>query len=407
VGMVVAVTGTVAENGTTGTATQLVYESLLRGAVDSVTAPGTLRLLGQVVTLNETTVFAGALSFADLSAGDHLQISGFRQPDGSLQASWVSRESSVGGPQLTGLISAVGSTTPVSTITVGGITLNVASAELIGVTRATLAQGQLVRATLQAAPAASAAVATQLRLIDTRTQDALIKQQRQGVVAQWNATTNRFTLDGQPVQLSSSTVYEDDATVADVANNTRVEVTGMLASDGVLRATKLRLLANVPSGYVRGRVTAVDPTASSFRVLGSALAPNSTGVEVRLRNNTVLSDNVGSAGAALTLAQLSVGDEVLVLGRADGTRIDADLIARQPLTALGRGVAGPVQNVSGTNFTLLGVNVNTSGATYRDALGANLTQTEFFAALRSNDLIRAEGSFAVGGINATVVRRVR
>jgi hypothetical protein len=394
VGMLVAVSGTVSEDGRTGSATRLVYESLLRGTLDELPTGNTLRVLGQQVNVSESTVFAGALSQADLHAGDRLQISGFREADGSLRASWVQRESTVSTLQLTGHLSAVAT----GSVQVAGLTLDISHAELEGVSAATLAPGQLVRVVLQAAPVAGRASATRLRLIDTRTQDSLIKQQRQGLVAGWNASTSRFTLDGQVVQLSATTTFED-GNLSDIGNGLRVEVKGTLAS-GVLQAQRLRVLASLPTGYARGVVTSVDLAGNRFTVLGLP------GVEVRLRSHTTLIDNETSSGAALALADLRVGNEVFVLGLAGDRRIEANVVTRLPLGP-GRGVAGPVRDITGTRFSLLGVSVDTSTASFWDASGAPLSASAFFATLQDGDLIRAEGNFTLGGVQANRVLRVR
>ena len=237
VGMVVEVTGTVAADGATGTATRVAYESLLRGTVDDLPAARTVRVLGQRVAVDDTTVFAGAAGADDLRSGDRLQVSGFRDPDGSLRATWVSRESGAGQPQLTAFITSVAATT----VRLAGLDVNIANATLSGVTVGTLAAGQLVRVVLQAPPVSGAAVATRLSLIDSRVPDALRKQQLQGIVAQWDVATGRFSLNGQPVQVNAATQYQD-GTAASLTTGARVEVTGQLSADRVLRADKLRFL---------------------------------------------------------------------------------------------------------------------------------------------------------------------
>lgn len=395
VGMVVEVTGTLAADGATGTATRVAYESLLRGTVDDLPAARTVRVLGQRVSVDDTTVFAGAAGADDLRSGDRLQVSGFRDPDGSLRATWVSRESGTGQPQLTAFITSVAATT----VRLAGLDVNITNATFSGVTVGTLAAGQLVRVVLQAPPVSGAAVATRLSLIDSRVPDALRKQQLQGIVAQWDVAAGRFSLNGQPVQVSSATQYQD-GTAASLNTGVRVEVTGQLSADRVLRADKLRFLGGAITGYARGKVTGVDVNSKRFSLL------DNPGVEVRVRADTLLNDTA-MVGGVLSLANLGVGDEVLVLGRANGTRIDAELVQRLPRLTPGAGAAGPVTAIAGSTLTVLGITVAANGAAFLDALGLPVSQAAFLAALRTNDEVRAEGSYAAGVLTARTVRRVR
>lgn len=395
VGMVVEVTGSVATDGASGTASSLVYESLLRGNVDDAPAGRVLRVLGQQVQWDDTTVFEGSTDATDLRSGDRLQISGFRNPDGSLRATWVSREGTSGDLQLTGFIDNLAG----NTIRLAALDVDITNAALQGVTRAELAVGQLVRATLQAPPVAGAAVASRLRLIDTRLPDALRNLRLQGIVAQWDATTGRFSLNGQAVRIDAGTLFQDGS-LADLANGTRVEVNGTLDSTKVLDAERVRIQGGPITGYGRGRVTAVDVAARSFRLL------DTPGVEVRVDSRTLLNDT-SLAGAVLRLDTLAVGDEVLVLGRADGSRIDASLVQRLPRTVPGAGVAGPVTAVSAGSLTILGISVGTGSASFFDAQGVAQTSAAFFATLQTGDEVRAEGVYLAGTLAALTVRRVR
>lgn len=396
VGMVVEVTGRVAADGLTGTATRLRYESLLRGRLDAVSPTTlTMQVLSQQVSVDDTTVFSGADGIDALAAGDQLQISGLRQPDGTLRATFVSREAASSERQLVAFITAVSG----NTVQLAGLSIDITNAQLVDVTAASLAAGQLVRVELQAAPVGGAAVATRLRLIDTHSADALTKQQRQGFVTQWNSSTGSFLLNEQPVQTLPATEYQD-GDVTSLVNGARVEVTGVRGSDGILRAAKMRFLRSTLSAYGRGRVASVDAANLRFTLLDAA-----TGVEVRVRAGTILND---TTGGTLNLANLQVGQDVVALGVANGNRIEAELVTRLATNPIGSGLAGPAQTITASGFTLLGVPVSTSGLTnFYDAQGNPMTASAFFAALQPDDLIRAEGAYAGGTLAGLNVRRVR
>ena len=397
VGMVVSVTGSLNGDGSSGTARLLAYESLLRGTVDEEPGTLSLRVLGQRVQIDPTTVFAGASGTGELRRGDRLQVSGFRNPDGSLRATWVQRESGSGSLQFTGFVSAVAG----NTLTLAGLGIDISRATQAGFGGVPPSPGQLLRVVLEAAPVAGNAAASRITLIDTRTPDGVRQQQLQGIVSQWDASTGRFLLNGpsgQPVQLGAATQFQD-GTLADLANGKRVEVRGTRGSDGVLQAERLEFYRDLLTAYGRGRVTAVDVSGRRFNVL------DLPGLEVRLRVSTLLDDS-SLLGGVFSLANLQVGDEVLVLGRANGSRIDADLVQRLPRITPGAGVGGPVSQIAGTLLTVLGTAVNANGANFFNTQGQSLTQAAFLAALQPGDMVRAEGVYAAGTLAAVTVRRV-
>ena len=397
VGMVVSVTGSLNADGSSGTARLLAYESLLRGTVDEEPGTLSLRVLGQRVQIDPTTVFAGASGTGELRRGDRLQVSGFRNPDGSLRATWVQREPGGGSLQFTGFVSAVAG----NTLTLAGLGIDISRATQAGFGGVPPSPGQLLRVVLEAAPVAGIAAASRITLIDTRTPDGVRQQQLQGIVSQWDAATGRFLLNGpggQSVQVGEATQFQD-GTLADLANGKRVEVRGTRGSDGVLQAERLEFYRDLLTAYGRGRVTAVDVSGRRFNVL------DLPGVEVRLRVGTLLDDS-SLLGGVLSLANLQVGDEVLVLGRANGSRIDADLVQRLPRITPGAGVGGPVSQIAGTLLTVLGTAVNANGANFFNVQGQAVTQAAFLAALQPGDMVRAEGVYSAGALAAVTVRRV-
>ena len=312
-GMVVTVTGTLAADGSSGTASQLAYESLLRGAIDEAPGLSALRVLGQRIAVDSTTVFDGVANLSDLRTADALEVSGFTDPAGGFRATWIRKESSASAPQLTGFISQVNG----SVVGLAGLNVNLANATLVGVTLNTLATGQRVRVQLQAPPNAGAALANRLVLLSDGLEGALRRQAIQGLVNQWNSVNQTFLLDGQRVRLEAVTQFQDGS-LADIGNGARVRVLGTRGSDGTLTAERVLVYRPAIDGYLRGRVIAIDRAALRFAVQVAS------GVQVQVRATTVLSDL--SLASNLTFANLTVGDEVLALGWLSSTRLDAGLV---------------------------------------------------------------------------------
>ncbi|MGD8582741.1 MAG: DUF5666 domain-containing protein, partial [Gammaproteobacteria bacterium] len=102
IGMRVTVTGSVNTDGVTGTATSVTFDDELQGPVSSVSdidADGvsrTITVLGTQVVLNSTTTnfdisssATGTFDFINISAGDNVEISGYFDSTGILQATRI------------------------------------------------------------------------------------------------------------------------------------------------------------------------------------------------------------------------------------------------------------------------------------------------------------------------------
>jgi hypothetical protein len=393
--MVVTVGGTLAANGTSGSATKVVYESLLRGALDSAPDSTGFRVLGQRVDTDSTTLFEGVESLADLNSGDPVQVSGFHEANG-FRATWVRLEAGAVARQLTGFITAVNVNPNV--VRLLGLGVDIGGAELVGVSPNSLANGQLVRVLLQAAPSNGTAVATRLVLLSDGLTGPLRRMLLHSLVRQWDPAASTFLMNRQAVRIDGSTQFDGGA-LTDIGNGARIGVIGTRGSDGVLVAERVQIYRPAIDGYVRGVVASVDLPARRFSV---AVAP---GVQVQVQARTLLSDRT-VAGGGLTLSELRANDEVLALGWVNAGRIDAGLVQRLPFLTPGAGIGGPVANIAGNTFTIFGTMVTTNSAQFFNAQGQAQTQAEFFTALLAGNVVRAEGALLNTTLIATSVRRV-
>ena len=99
IGMIVQVAGTINSDGVTGTATHIQYADELEGPVNVVsTSPDIkiLTVLGKTVIIsNAETAFEGSnFSFASIANDNVIEVSGFYDELGHLQASYVELKSS-------------------------------------------------------------------------------------------------------------------------------------------------------------------------------------------------------------------------------------------------------------------------------------------------------------------------
>ena len=119
------------------------------------------------------------------------------------------------------------------------------------------------------------------------------------------------------------------------------------------------------------------------------------GITVTVDDLTRLEDKSNADVDPLTLADISAGDYLEIRGDempAGSGEVLATIFEREdPDTEAS--LQGFVESINEPSFTILGVTINTSGATvYRDANDNVLTVNEFFNQLMIGSLVKAEGA---------------
>ncbi|KPF68744.1 hypothetical protein IP84_08985 [beta proteobacterium AAP99] len=395
VGMVVTVLGRRDSATTSGRAVEVVFDNLLQGSVEAPLAASTLRVAGQAVLVNSDTQFEGAADAASLRLGDRVQISGFRERAGVIRATWIGVLSAVNAIELTAPITAVGA----GSIQAAGLTIDTRAAQLVDVPAGGLAAGQWARIVLSGPPVAGTATATRVRVLSGSFLPSVINVQLQGLVDDYNAGAGTFEINDRPVRLTASTRFVD-GTRANLADNARVEVRGVVTG-GAVQADEVRFLPDLLGASARGPVALVEAANNRFLMFSA------TGLEVRINSDTLLVDGLNPAGS-LSLASLTAADDVLVLGRGSasgsgGGRIDARVVQRL-LRGGEAGVDGEITAASGTRLAVLGVPVELSGAVTLNAAGQPITQAEFLAQAVVGRSVLADGRFGGGVLTANTVR---
>ena len=99
-GMVVKIEGTIDDNGLTGTATNVRYDTELQGPIGSTITPDadnitkSFSVLGRPVVVNINDTSYEDVSFATIAASDALEISGYLDQNGVLQATRIKKTTS-------------------------------------------------------------------------------------------------------------------------------------------------------------------------------------------------------------------------------------------------------------------------------------------------------------------------
>ena len=100
IGMVVRIEGSINANGTTGTASSIVYDDEVQGPIeqDPVEVAGsngnqkTFTVFGQIVIVDETTTQFEGITFDSLQVNEIVEVSGFRDSSSQINASYVERK---------------------------------------------------------------------------------------------------------------------------------------------------------------------------------------------------------------------------------------------------------------------------------------------------------------------------
>lgn len=385
VGMVVRVEGDFAAGNSDGTATRVTFEDVLEGPIEDApieTVPGmikTFTILGQTVAVDALeTIFDDGAAFASLAADDVLEVSGFSDGAGGVQASRVSLRGTFPGDDDVDLIATVSNlvVNPDGSgmFDLGPIVVRFTQATpFTDVTRATLMNGDRVK--VEGALLSRTEIdATEVELED----DGLGAGDLERVELEGFATACPESMDfcvaGVPVDTSMATF--DPVTYEPMIGD-RVEVEGPLVS-GTLEATRVESEDEDPNQRnvrIEAAVTSIDNVARTLVVLGVSVAAD---------GETVLEDNSLVEDENFRFSELVVGDFVKVQGIDDGgANVRALSIVRENATAGVDDVRleGPVTGFDVVTPTLeiLGQSVPLNLETlYFDDLGAPRTEEEFF-----------------------------
>jgi len=402
VGMVVRVDGLVSSNGVTGAAGRILFDHDLEGPVTSVAdvAAGRLEVLGQTVLLDDLTVFE-SVTAATLAVGNIVEVSGFFDADGNLQARHVELKAAsfdalaVKEIEVKGEIQGLDAES--KTFAIGGLAVGFSAAEIHdGI--AALADGLFVEVKSdRALTPAGLLLASRVELEERRIPaEEGLRVELEGLVTAFTSAS-AFEVNGHPVTTTNVTQFESGA-AEDLALNARVEVEGTLDAAGVLAASKVsfRPARNVK---VEAEVSAVDPDAGTVTVLGS-----SPGLMVQVDASTGIRDKRGH-DRRFGLASLAVGDRVKVRAVLRDGQILAAKLERDDPREDGRVRLQARVDVDAAGLPLsadpflqiLGIRVDTTNAQFEGGGESPMNRADFFSALGPGVLVKADGVLSADG----------
>ena len=285
-GMVVKIEWERDSSGTNYTARRIIYSDDVQGPVSGLMG-STFTVLGRTVTVTSLTVFDGGLTglagARPLTNNDIAEVSGLIDVNGNIQATRIELKdaSSALEFELKGVVSSFNG----SQFNIGTAVVNY-SGTPVGLGNRMCVE---VKGTLSSVMPGSALSPTEIKLDDSCTAGGSEGQEVkvEGLIGGFTMGTSQFTVNGQTVQVTSQTIYDNGTSSSMLADNAKVQVEGTLSS-GVLIVKKISFRQEVTS-EIDGMVTHVDLTSKTV-TLDTATHP------VTVNNLTLFDDGLQNIG---------------------------------------------------------------------------------------------------------------
>ncbi len=395
VGQIAVVKGSADSNGGNGKASHVEVENNVVGPIKTIdTANNKLVVLGQTVTVSSATSFSSNITptgLAGLAVGDRIEVSGVAAANGDVAASRIEKEAGTSF-QAVGAVSNLKTTG--HTCSINGLTVNDTPAVVDGFTAGPPAAGDIVAVRGTVFDAATTTL-TATRVVpaasDLRRNAGNGMLEQEGLVTRFASATD-FDVGSKKVTTTSSTVYRN-GTVADLVLNAKVEIRGKLDANGVLVADVVEF-RKVGALELAATISNVDKTNNKLTVLGA---------EVTLTSTTRLEDKTPTHIQQFSINDLASGDTIIVRGfesPAASGKITATRLERIPAIGTAVFVRGPFTATTAPLFKIVGITVDTTGATFRVGEHTTLTSAEFFLQAVGN-VVLVKGTLSGSNVMAT------
>ncbi|MAL33985.1 MAG: hypothetical protein CMG84_11320 [Marinobacter sp.] len=328
-GMVLKIKGDWDERGQ-GQADAVFYDDTLRGPLvaatwDATASTGQLELLGQVVVLNNQTVFRGAtpVELAAAPANYRVRVSGWRLDDGSFRASFVGASlpgsdfDDVNEAELEGVVQNLD--TQLRTFTINGFTVDYTSAVADDdFSLDQLENGLAVEVEGQLNVDGDVLLAEEIDDEDDLFDDN-DDVEISGDIYDYDSTARTFRINGVLVQIDGDTDF-DDISAGSLQDGVFVKVEGDYRN-GVLLADEIE--GREGDAELDGQIEEIDLSNELLVV---------SGIRVQLTANTLIDDDDDDDDRRNRVDDINaftVGDYVEVEGRQRADYLEAVTIERE------------------------------------------------------------------------------
>ncbi len=386
-GMVVTVEGLV--SGATGTANRVLFDANIEGPVSGLsTGPDgltkTFSVLGTTISVDKAaTAFDSnqpGFSFNTLVDGNVVEVSGFFDTAGTLQASYIELKANTvafgtTAAELKGSATGVtGSGGPGASLTLNGVAVTLLpGADLSAMPGNRVANGDFieVRGILSGAASLDA---NRVQPEETSIGSDGDELSIEGLVSNFSGDLSNFQVAGQSVDARSATLTPAGL---QLRNGLKIEV------DGTRSGTTL-----VANGIeARSDEIKIDATISSLTSNTLTVLLGNGTLTVNVNNRSKIGDGTDVVKNP-ALGDFASGDFVAIRGFKDASGVVATEIQRNaPDRVI---LQGPVDSFSpGTSVTILGVTFFTDGSTRFEDRGENaIGSGAFYSALVNGDPIK-------------------
>ena len=251
-GMIVIVRGEFNLDGKRGTASSIEFRDNLEGPISAVSinlVNQTFEVLGQTIKVDEVTVFEGTTDLSTLVDGNIIEVSGFVDANGVIHATYISLKAGSiveygSDIELKGTITALNEIP--GTFKIGGLTIGFSSFDTTfeHMTISDLQDGLYVEVKSTTGVSGNVLIASEIELEEKGHHVEVGHEfEVEGYVTFVESVLidGMFELEGQSVQITSNTIFENGASVADIVVDVKIEVEGKVDAFGVLIADKIKI----------------------------------------------------------------------------------------------------------------------------------------------------------------------
>ena len=389
VGQVVIVLGTIDDNLTTGTATDVIFDDNVTGPIDSIDlAAGRLVVFGQTVIVGAQTSFDDNISPASLeglSVNDIVEVSGLVDGDGNIEATRIEKKAVTSQLEVHGVVSGLDTTN--FRFMINLLQVDYTSATLDDFPGGEIANGDFVEVKGSGFGTGGifTASSVELEVGGFDGDDDGTHVEVEGFITRFDSAQD-FAVSGIAVITNSTTAFEG-GTAADLGLNVKVEVEGEINSSGVLVAEKVDIRRS-NAVRVTALVDSVDTADRSLVMLG---------ITVEVDELTRLEDKSDADVSPLNLSDIRMGDYLEIRGdetAGGGGRVVAALLERDDPDSRTE-LRGFVESVNEPSFSILilGVTIETNGGTvFRDTDESTISRTDFFERVAAGSQVEARGT---------------
>ena len=331
VGEFITITGVNSNDGSNGTAAKVNFDSLITGEITAIAVNSTtIEVMGQTVQTDDLTVLHGFTQLTELALGNIVEISGTRNAEGIITATSITRLHTIypndgSVLRLEGTIS--GLNTDQHSFQLGDLTVDYSISRLEGLLpNQTLQNGFYVQVETQQVVQGSWVIASTLHIKPQSTTfppNTIVRME--GIVTAVQSNT-AFTLNKQPVIITSTTVLEDfslNQLVTDIA----IEVEGTIDANGNLLASRMHLRQANDAQVIHqaGIITALDTNQKTFVLQGQHFFVDNTsmllGERDAINHHTPINFNALAIGMTIAVDAVLQNDGRLKVIRLDKNKL--------------------------------------------------------------------------------------